>query len=519
MFVDRSALGVGYAGGVVMTLRTLLADPALGLRLARPLEVRDDQLDEKVSWAHSSNLEHPSPWLEAGQLLLTDGTQFGRQHDAAAEAEYAREYVRRLRDAGIVGLGFAVNVAHARVPAEVIDATVYHELPLFIVPSSTPFIRISRTVADAIAAERNERLEWSNRAQRAIARATLRPDGLAATLRELSTQLDSWVALYDALGRRVQVQLGRRVPPELEAELADAVAGQLRGRRRAAARLASAEHSVTLHTIGQPDRLRGVLAIGSGAPLDAAGAQLLASVVGIASIAIEQSRVLDSARRSLRTGVAELYLAGATAAAGDALRDLGTWVPGGRVRVIVAGGVTEWTRVLDELELLAASRDLTFARHGDELLLIVPDDAELPEPLVREELTAGVSTAVDVADIAQGYADARHALQRAARVGEVVEFDRLAEHGLLAWLDAEQGQLLAARMLAELRARDDADELLAALRAWYAHNCAWDPAARELGIHRHTLRARVAAAGAATGYDLDDFSARAQLWMALQLVR
>jgi purine catabolism regulator len=501
-----------------MTLRTLLADPALGLRLARPLEVRDEQLDEKVSWAHSSNLEHPSPWLEAGQLLLTDGTQFGRQHDAAAETEYAREYVRRLRDAGIVGLGFAVNVAHARVPAEVIDASLEHELPLFIVPSSTPFIRISRTVADAIAAERNERLEWSNRAQRAIARATLRPDGLAATLRELSAQLDSWVALYDALGRRVQVQLGRPVPPELEAELADAVAGQLRGRRRAAARLASAEHSVTLHTIGQPDRLRGVLAIGSGAPLDAAGAQLLASVVGIASIAIEQSRVLDSARRSLRTGVAELYLAGATAAAGDALRDLGTWVPEGRVRVIVASGVTEWTRVLDELELLAASHDLTFARHDDdELLLVVPDGAELPEPLAREELTAGVSTAVDIAEIAQGYEDARHALQRAARVGEVVEFDKLAEHGLLAWLDAEQGQLLAARMLAELRERDDADELLAALRAWFAHNCAWDPAARELGIHRHTLRARVAAAATTTGYDLDDFSARAQLWLALQL--
>lgn len=500
-----------------MTLRTLLAHPALGLRLARPLEVRDEQLDEKVSWAHSSNLEHPSPWLEAGQLLLTDGTQFGCQHDAAAETEYAREYVRRLRDAGIVGLGFAVNVAHARVPAQVIDASLEHELPLFIVPSSTPFIRISRTVADAIAAERNERLEWSNRAQRAIARATLRPDGLAATLRELSAQLDSWVALYDALGRRVQVQLGRRVPPELEAELADAVAGQLRGRRRAAARLASAEHSVTLHTIGQPDRLRGVLAIGSGEPLDAAGAQLLASVVGIASIAIEQSRVLDSARRSLRTGVAELYLAGATAAAGDALRDLGTWVPQGRVRVIVARGVTEWTRVLDELELLAAANDLTFARHGDELLLVVPDGAESPEPLAREGLTVGVSPAVDVADIAHGYEDARHALRRAARVGEVVEFDRLAEHGLLAWLDAEQGQLLAVRMLAGLRERDDADELLASLRAWFAHNCAWDPAARELGIHRHTLRARVAAAAAATGYNLDDFSARAQLWLALQL--
>ncbi|MFD2757418.1 PucR family transcriptional regulator ligand-binding domain-containing protein [Gulosibacter faecalis] len=503
---------------MAITLRTLIDDSALGLRLARPLDTRDAQLDAPISWAHSSNLEHPSPWLEPGQLLLTDGTQFGRQHSAEAEADIANEYVRRLRDVGVVGLGFAVNVVHARVPDEVVAACLAHDLPLVLVPSSTPFIRISRTVADAIAAERTARLEWSDRAQRAVARATLRPDGLAATLRELSTQLDSWVALYDALGRRVPVQMARPVPPDLEEELAEAVAGQLRGRRRASARLASTEHSVTLHTIGQPDRLRGVLAIGSDAPLDAAGAQLLASVVGIASIAIEQSRVLDSARRGLRTGVLELYLAGSATAAGAALAELGSWVPTGRIRVIVVHGAGE-AGFLDELELLAASGRLAFARRGDELVLLQPDGAEMPAFIEREGLTAGVSTEVGVDDIAQGYTDARHAASRAARAGEVVEFDRLAEHGLLAWLDAEQGELLAARMLDGLRARPDADELIAALRVWFRHNCAWDPAARELGIHRHTLRSRIALTADATGYDLDDFAARAQLWLALELAR
>jgi hypothetical protein len=49
-------------------------------------------------WAHSSELEDPTPWLSGGELLLTTGLPL----DGPASQ---REYVRRLDAAGVAGLG------------------------------------------------------------------------------------------------------------------------------------------------------------------------------------------------------------------------------------------------------------------------------------------------------------------------------------------------------------------------------------------------------------------------------
>ena len=64
---------------------------------------------------------------------------------------------------------------------------------------------------------------------------------------------------------------------------------------------------------------------------------------------------------------------------------------------------------------------------------------------------------------------------------------------------------------------DHRERLLAAARAWFAANTAWDPAARALDIHRHTLRARIDELGDVLNLDLSSFSGRAQLWAALEL--
>ncbi|WP_275090545.1 helix-turn-helix domain-containing protein [Microbacterium sp. K41] len=51
------------------------------------------------------------------------------------------------------------------------------------------------------------------------------------------------------------------------------------------------------------------------------------------------------------------------------------------------------------------------------------------------------------------------------------------------------------------------------------HDARAEPAAAALGIHRHTLRSRVAQAGAMLGVDLASFPARAELWALLQTAR
>ena len=59
-------------------------------------------------------------------------------------------------------------------------------------------------------------------------------------------------------------------------------------------------------------------------------------------------------------------------------------------------------------------------------------------------------------------------------------------------------------------------DLERSLRTWLEHDAKADPAAAALGVHRHTLRSRIAQAGTILGADLSTFPARAELWTLLQ---
>jgi PucR family transcriptional regulator, purine catabolism regulatory protein len=80
---------------------------------------------------------------------------------------------------------------------------------------------------------------------------------------------------------------------------------------------------------------------------------------------------------------------------------------------------------------------------------------------------------------------------------------------------------VARHILLPLNARPIAERemLISAVTVWLGHNGAWDPAARELAVHRHTLRHRVSTVEKLLGLDLEQFADRAELWAALQLAR
>jgi DNA-binding PucR family transcriptional regulator len=60
-------------------------------------------------------------------------------------------------------------------------------------------------------------------------------------------------------------------------------------------------------------------------------------------------------------------------------------------------------------------------------------------------------------------------------------------------------------------------DLVRSLRVWLAHHGQWDPAAAELGVHRHTLRNRMQKVERLLGRELDSPDLRAELWLALRL--
>jgi purine catabolism regulator len=71
-------------------------------------------------------------------------------------------------------------------------------------------------------------------------------------------------------------------------------------------------------------------------------------------------------------------------------------------------------------------------------------------------------------------------------------------------------------LLAPLYEEDPA--LVASLRAYLAANGQGEAAARALGVHRHTLRARMRKAAELLHRDLDDPATRAELWVALAVM-
>lgn len=520
------------------SLNVLLRSRALKLRLVVP-DLGAARLEEPISWVHSSDLEDPTPFLDSGQLLLTDGTQFPVDIGAGPTTQAAaghtipelpsntgyEEYVRRLVDHGIAGLGFATEVIHGVLPKGLEEACRSQGLPLLEVPDRTPFIAIIRMVADYLAREEHARAEWSLQAQRALSRAALRPDGLTSILGELERQLHSWVALYDAAGNYVRMPRNRPVPSDIAGEVTLRVRRALDLGTRSASHLQIEGQSVTLQTLGRKGSLRGALVLGAIEPLDPARADIVNSVIGLASLALEQARTLDTARRHLRAGVFEQLLAGSTDVAIRTARQVWGQLPREPVLVTVSRQDNPAPNLLEALELLADDyRGAVFyALRGDQLIVLAGpahQDGVL-ELLQRHGAVAGVSSPTGMDGLPNALEESTRALHRAVELKHaVVAFSELSDGGMLGLLRDEKAGPVARGLLQPLIDYDAAEntELLETVREWFANNCVWDKTARRMGVHRHTLRNRIDAVGRILGLNLDGMRDRLELYAAVQFL-
>lgn len=517
------------------SLNILLRSRTLKLRLVVP-DPASPALDEPISWVHSSDLEDPTPFLDAGQFLLTDGTQFPVDSSTTAERASAgqspgvpngkmcEDYVRRLVDHGISGLGFATQVIHGVLPPGLEEACRKHGLPLLEVPDRTPFIAIIRSVADYLAKEDHARAEWSLQAQRAISRAALRPDGLTSILGELERQLHSWVALYDAAGNYVRMPRNRPIPSEIAGEVTAKVRKALDLGTRSASNLDIGGQSVTLQTLGRKGSLRGALVLGAIEPLDPARADIVNTVIGLASLALEQARTLDTARRHLRAGVFEQLLAGSTDVASKTARQVWGQLPREPLLVTASRQENPAPNLLEALELLADDyRGAVFYALRGELLVVLagrPHQEKVLE-LLKRHGPCGISAETTMDGLTAALEEATRALRRATELGrDAVEFSELSEGGMLGLLREESAGPVARGLLQPLIEYDRSEqtELLDTVREWFANNCVWDKTARRLGVHRHTLRNRIDAAGRILGLNLDGMRDRLELFAAVQFL-
>ncbi|QAV70899.1 PucR family transcriptional regulator [Salinibacterium sp. UTAS2018] len=507
------AASADLTDAVAVTAGTALAD-----RMATP-----------ISWVHSSDLDDPTPFLSAGNVLLTDGAQFG--FAAATETYDYNSYVRRLVDAGIVGLGFATHFLHQGMPPGLAVACARAGLPLIDVPDRVPFIAVIREVADQIAAERSRRMEWSIAAHKAISYAALKPTGLRSTLIELERQLSCWVGLFDATGHPVPVPGQQRSGDRFAEPVRDEVARALRKGSRSSTALTLDAGQVTIQTLGQSGALRGALALGRGVPLDRAENELVTSVIAMATLALEQNRALDATRGHLRSSLVELMLEGRVTAARSIATEVWGGLPTEPLSVFALARHTQSHFILDALDVWALDADGHgfFAVRGEVIVVLVDGASDsrtaisalhaLEELVDDHHLVAGSAHAANYSELATAVGQASTALQARGKQPGLTAFAAIADSGMLGVLHAAGAERVAHRVLTPLTdlEPEHSAALVQTLRSWFAHDCSWGATAASLGVHRHTVRSRIDQAGSILNLNLESFEGRLELWAALRL--
>jgi len=505
------------------TIEWLLEKRHLRLSVAGDSAPDPERMTLPITWVHSSDLDDPTPFLSAGNVLLTDGAQFG--FDAAAERYDYDSYVARLVEAEIVGLGFATRFLHQGMPTGLAQACERARLPLIDVPDRVPFIAVIREVADQIAAERSRRMEWSISAHKAISRAALKPNGLRSILLELERQLSCWVGLFDATGNPVPVPLQRPSEDRFGASVLDEVARALRKGRRSSTSLTLDSGQVTIQTLGHSGQLRGALALGRGVPLDRAENELVTSVIALATLALEQNRELEAARGHMRTALLELLLTGNVRAARAGAAEMWGELPTEPLSVVVFPRDVGSHFVLDALELLSIDSDgqIFFGVRGELTVVLAGHGSgqqEIEQLVTDHELSAGSAAVADYAELSAALGRASSALLASRGTAGIADFADIAHTGMLGVLHAAGAEQVAHHVLTRLVTFDaeHSAPLVDTLRSWLAHDCSWGATAAQLGVHRHTVRSRIDQAASVLKLDLESFEGRLEVWAALRML-
>ncbi|MEW1956021.1 helix-turn-helix domain-containing protein [Kineococcus sp. NPDC059986] len=452
----------------MVLLADLLSTASLDLRL-----VGGDP-DVPVRWVATSELDDPTPFLEGGELLLTTGLRTPRDG-------WAR-WVGRLVEVGAAGVGFGVGLSHRTVPRTLVAAASAAGLAVVEVPVPTPFIAVSRRLADLLRRSENEAEAAAARAGRDLAAAAAGPDGALAVLRRTARAVHGSAWWLDAAGS-VLAATSSQAPPQAALEGLRRVRDQ---GARAAWTEVTAAGTLTLRASGSTRWL--LVAGGADVPRAAQGTvgtaaallELLTAGPGLGAAALA---------RAVTAEVVDLLLDGRGDVAGRLATAVGLRLPDPVVVVRWSGPVPP---------------DLP---SGERHALGSPD--AVAAALRGYGGRAGVARPVPLAQASRRAADTAWARTSAQRPvvhadGSTLA-DRLDPAGLDAW---------AAARLAGL---DDA--LRATLEVFLAHHGARQPAADALGVHRNTLRQRLSRAEQRLGVSLEDPTDRAELWLALATTR
>ncbi|WP_217240275.1 PucR family transcriptional regulator [Streptomyces sp. AC555_RSS877] len=474
-------------------LASLLAREDLALRqIAGPAGA-----DVVIHWAHTSEMADPYPYLLGGELLLTAGVHIP---EAAGSGPYLDDYVARIVAAGGAALGFGLAPVHDTVPRALVAACEAYELPLVEVPPQTTFSGVARAVWQLMAQARLAELRRVTEAQQSLAAAASRPDPVPSVLRQLARRVGGRAVLYGPEGTEIAAaeraeRGGAARTTEVREALAE-LARNLAGRASATTATDTvAGTRLAAYALGAGQGF----VLGVAAPRRDAGDHTIASVAAVllALLTGEQQSGSGAARSS---ALVRLLLGAAPEAVAPLL--------GGERWVVVHArpdGHAPDAVAASALGASLGSPLVDLAR--DVVRVLVPAGRE---PAAQPGWTLGVSAAVGPGAWASADAQAGRALAR-ARATRTPLVRHGARPALADLVPEEEAEAHTRALLAPLT-----PVLAETLRGWLSLHGSWDRTAVALGVHRNTVRQRIARCAALLAADLDDPDVRMELWFALR---
>jgi purine catabolism regulator len=510
---------------------------------------------------HISELADPTPWLSGGELLLTTGLSL----TTAAEQ---KDYVHRLADHGLAGLGFGVGFGHQQVPEALVEAAAERDFPLLEIPYDTPFIAVTEKAFARLVNEQYALLQRSIAVQERLQRIVLSERGLDAIAAALATLIGGTTIVFDGRGEPQALHAFRRELPE---DALSAVGAELRERaRRTEARGFVPSHPelapralalpvAGAETTGLPQAW--LVAVKDSGGLSEFDRVVLHQAVTVVALELLRRHVAASTERRLAGDVLSELVSGSVAGT-DLARRLEPFGLGGRVTALVLapparqpgkGGGPE----AFEAALAGALRDeavsglvATANNHVCALLPGFLDDElfELSQRVLDRVVAkmgsvpaAGAGRAVAAGDARRAYHEARCALEARTLGRPVAEANgnghTAAANGngtgkptiatyrdlgsfqlLLSLQDSDALRLFCESLLGPIETGEGhyGGELMRSLEAFIECNGQWEAAARRLYCHRHTLRYRIRKIEELTGRDLASARDRIEFWLALR---
>lgn len=474
----------------------LLREPRLGL-----VAHTTSPSDRAVRWAHSSDLEDPTPFLQGGELLLTTGRQFVDMDSARVEA-----YVKRLVSSDVAALGFGEGVLHPQVPGELVRACVRHQLTLIVVPYLTPFLAISQHVAAVEASHARSRVDWALSTQNAVSVAALGDRGVDGAITRAAQLLQASIVLVFP-DEETRTFGGPVTASDLLGERASHL---FRSNRRARVTDQFDDRQVIFQTLGASGRLRAVLACVRTRPFDDADIAVVTTLTALAEVSLEHSQDLATGLRDLAQQLFELLENGQVETVRQAVRNIPLDLPRENFVVVrlLSTEVSPRARNTLERQGFGGRKGLFVVERGEEILVLSSRKAWtwLRRFLEGNRIRAGVSERVGWSRLGLALTQASRA-HRGAGEGQIVEFSELIDNRLLGLISHKSAAEIAQTRLAEI-----SPDVLHAAEVWFRHNCAWESAARDLGVHRHTLKAKLLDVAERLDVNLDSFEGRAELW-------